>query len=157
LKTSSLPSEPGLTDDIAFRLMGLKAKGFCCAQIILILALEAQGKTNADLVRSVGGLCFGINGSGEVCGALSGGACLISLYAGKGSGEEAADDRYAAMAGELVNWFRASAGEYGGTRCGEILEKFPDRSMCGRIVADVYGKCMDILMSRGFDPAAGKT
>jgi C_GCAxxG_C_C family probable redox protein len=137
--------------------MRLKAKGFCCAQIVLTLALEAQGKTNADLVRSVGGLCFGINGSGEVCGALSGGACLISLYAGKGGDEEAYDDRYMAMMGELVDWFGGAAcDEYGGTRCSEILERFPDRSICGRIVADTYGKCMDILVSHGFDPAVGK-
>jgi len=144
-------------DDMILQLMRLKAKGFCCAQIILILALEAQGKTNADLVRSVGGLCFGINGSGEVCGALSGGACLISLYAGKGGDEEAFDDRCMAMVGELTNWFRGAADdEYGGTRCNEILERFPDRSMCGRIVADTYEKCMNILVSHGFDPAVGK-
>ena len=144
-------------DDVLFRLMGLKARGFCCAQVILILALEAQGKTNVDLVRSVGGLCFGISGSGEVCGALSGGACLISLYAGKGGDEEAYDDRYMAMMGELVDWFGGAAcDEYGGTRCSEILERFPDRSICGRIVADTYGKCMDILVSHGFDPAVGK-
>jgi C_GCAxxG_C_C family probable redox protein len=144
-------------DDMILRLMRLKAKGFCCAQIILILALEAQGKTDADLVRSAGGLCFGIYGSGEVCGALSGGACLISLYAGKGGDEEAFDDRYMAMMGELVEWFGGAADdEYGGTRCHEILEKFPDRSICGRIVSDTYEKCMDILVSHGFDPAVGK-
>jgi hypothetical protein len=141
-------------DDIMFQLMRLKAKGFCCAQMILILALEAQGKTNADLVRSVGGLCFGINDGGEACGALSGGACLISLYAGKGNDSEAPHDDYKVMIGELVDWFKGA--EYGGTRCSEILEKFPDRSICGRIVADTYGKCMDILASRGIDPAIGK-
>jgi hypothetical protein len=144
-------------DDMILQLIRLKARGFCCAQIILILALEAQGKTNADLVRSVGGLCFGINGAGEVCGALSGGACLIALYAGKGGDEEAADDRYILMVGELVDWFGGAADdEYGGMRCDEILERFPDRSICGRIVADTYGKCMDILVSHGFDPAVGK-
>ncbi len=144
-------------DDMILQLIRLKARGFCCAQIILILALEAQGKANADLVRSVGGLCFGINGAGEVCGALSGGACLISLYAGKGGDEEASDHRYVTMVGELVGWFRGAADdEYGGTRCDEILERFPDRSICGRIVADTYGKCMDILVSHGFDPAVGK-
>jgi C_GCAxxG_C_C family probable redox protein len=144
-------------DDIMFQLMKLKTKGYCCAQMILILALEAQGKTNADLVRSAAGLCFGINWSGEVCGALSGGACLISLYAGKGGDEEAPDDRQMTMVGELVKWFIITADdEYGGTRCDEILERFPDRSICGRIVADTYGKCMDILRSHGFDPAIGK-
>jgi len=145
-------------DDMIFRLLNLKARGFCCAQIILILALETQGKTNADLVRSMGGLCFGINWGGQVCGALSGGACLISLYAGKGGDKEAADDQYMLMMGELVDWFSGvAADEYGGTRCDEILERFPDRGICGRIVTDTYGKCMDILVSHGFDPAVGKT
>lgn len=143
-------------DDLIFRLIKLKAKGFCCAQILLILALEEQGKTNPDLVRSAGGLCFGINGSGEVCGALSGGACLISLYAGQGSDEEMQDDLYPTMMGELVAWSRDAAAEYGGTRCKEILEKFPDRGICGQIIADTYRKCMDILASHGFDPAVGK-
>ena len=144
-------------DDMIFRLMSLKAKGFCCTQMILILALEAQGKTNADLVRSMGGLCFGINWSGEVCGALSGGACLISLYAGKGSDEEAPDSQCIKMVGELVEWFtRAADDEYGGTRCNEILERFPDRSICSLIVSETYKKCRDILVSHGIDPAVGK-
>ena len=144
-------------DDTVFQMMKLKAKGYCCAQIILILALETQGKTNADLVRSVGGLCFGINWSGEVCGALSGGACLISLYAGKGADEEAPYGGYIKMLGELVEWFtRVADDQYGGTRCHEIIEKFPDRSICSLIVADTYKKCMDILVSHGFDRAVGK-
>jgi hypothetical protein len=138
-------------------MMRLNAKGFCCAQIVLILALEAQGKANADLVRSVGGLCFGINWSGEVCGALSGGACLISLYAGKGTDEEVPDSRCMAMVGELVEWFtRAADNDYGGTRCHEIIERFPDRSICSLILADTYKKCVDILARHGFDLAVGK-
>jgi C_GCAxxG_C_C family probable redox protein len=144
-------------NDIIFKLIALKTKGYCCAQIIMILALEAQGRINADLVRSMGGLCFGINGSGEVCGALSGGACLISFYAGKGGNEEEHDDRYLKMIDEFVAWFKEAAEEeYGGTRCDDILEKFPDRSICGRIVADTYAKCMDILVSNGFDPTVAK-
>ena len=142
-------------NEIFFRMMKLKAQGFCCAQMLLILALEAQGRTNADLVRSVGGLCFGIGGNSEVCGALSGGVCLLSLYAGKGDEEETPQHMYSLMMDELVGWFReAAASEYGGTRCGEILERFPDRSICGKIVADTYEKCMDILAGHGFDPAA---
>jgi len=138
-------------------MMKLHAKGYCCAQVILILALEAQGKINEDLVRSVGGLCFGINWSGEVCGALSGGACLISLYAGKGSDEEVPDSQCLSMVGELIEWFTIAADdEYGGTRCHEILEKYPDRSVCSLIVADTYKKCMEILVAHGFDPSVNK-
>ena len=144
-------------DDTTLQMIRLKSKGYCCAQIILVLALETQGKTNVDLVRTAGGLCFGINWSGEVCGALSAGTCLISLYAGKGADEEEADDRYSNMMGELIEWFTLRADEeYGGTRCHEILEKFPDRSICSLIVADTYKKCMDILVSHRFDPTVGK-
>ena len=144
-------------NDMILRLVSLKAKGFCCAQAILILGLEAQGKINVDLVRSMAGLCYGINWSGEVCGALSGGACLLSLYSGKGTYQEAASEQHTKMLGELVEWFtRAADDQYGGTRCNEVLEKFPDRSMCAKIVADTYKKCMDILVSHGFDPAVAR-
>lgn len=143
-------------NDFFMKLIGLKAKGYCCAQIILILALEAQGRTNPDLVRSMGGLCFGINWSGEVCGALSGGACLISLYAGKGADEEVPDDRYRVMMSDLVEWSTAAFQEFGGTRCDEILARFPDQTACGKIVAATYGKCMEILAAHGFDPSVVK-
>ncbi len=143
-------------DETIFELMKLRAKGFCCSQIILILALEAQGKTDKDLVRSMAGLCYGIEGAGEVCGALSGGACLISLYTAKGGDGEEVDHRYPLIVGELVDWFKASAGKYGGLRCDEILEKFPDRKICAQIVGNTYEKCIEILAHYGFDPAVGK-
>jgi hypothetical protein len=41
-------------------------------------------------------------------------------------------------------------------RCDEILEKSPDHTMCGRIVADTYAKCIDILVANGLDPATTK-
>jgi hypothetical protein len=144
-------------NEIFLQLIRLRAKGFCCAQIVVILALEAQGRTNDDLVRSMAGLCFGLHRGDEVCGALSGGACLIALYAGKGNEGETPDDRYVTMMEEFVDWFRSvAAGQYGGTRCDEILEKFPDRSICGRIVGETYEKCMEILVGHGFDPAVGR-
>jgi C_GCAxxG_C_C family probable redox protein len=144
-------------NDTILKLMKLKAKGFCCSQMMLVLALEKQGRTNPDLVKSIGGLCFGIYGTGEACGALTGGACLISLYSGKGTYEETASDKYITMIMELSDWFHSMADdELGGTSCEEILGKFPDRSMCGQIVADTYEKCMDILIKYGFDPAGCK-
>ncbi len=144
-------------DDTFFDMITLKAKGFCCAQIIIMLALKAQGRDNPDLVRSVGGLCYGIGASGELCGALTGGACLISLYTGKGADAESPDDKHMLMMYELVDWFRQAAeSQYGGMRCDDILEKSPDRTICGRIVADTYAKCIEILASNGFDLAAPK-
>ncbi|MFZ0931868.1 MAG: C-GCAxxG-C-C family protein, partial [Syntrophobacteraceae bacterium] len=55
------------------RMIHLAEQGFYCSQILLLMGLEARGKNNVDLVRSVSGLAGGIGFSGEVCGALTGG------------------------------------------------------------------------------------
>ncbi|OPY64256.1 MAG: putative redox-active protein (C_GCAxxG_C_C) [Syntrophorhabdaceae bacterium PtaU1.Bin034] len=143
-----------MMDDTSLRMLQLKMEGYCCSQIIMVIALEAQGKTNAELVRATGGLCFGAGMSGEVCGALSGGACLISLYGGKGSGEEKADLRLPSMMNELVEWFREGpAATYGGMRCDDILTRHPDKSACGPMVAATYAKAMEILAAQGLAPS----
>jgi hypothetical protein len=145
-------------DDIGIRMLQLKMEGYCCTQIMLLMALETQGKTNADLVRAAGGLCFGAGMSGEICGALSGGACLISLFAGKGSGEEKADLRLPSMMNELVWWFREGPGAtYGGIRCDDILTRYPDKSACGPIVAATYTRAMEILSDNGLGPGKAET
>ena len=144
-------------DDRGLRMLQFKQEGYCCTQIMLIMALETQGKTNAALVRAAGGLCYGIGMSGEACGGLSGAACLLSLYAGKGAGNEQVDERLPLMLSDLVEWFRESVGEYyGGMRCDEILTANPDKSACGIIVASAYAKAMEILDAHGFDPNQGK-
>jgi C_GCAxxG_C_C family probable redox protein len=144
-------------DDIRFRMLELKQKGYCCAQIMLILALEAQGKTNDDLVRAAGGLCFGIGMSGEICGAFAGGACLISLYTGKGPEDEEVDMRLPSMMSELGQWFQEAMGEsYGGIRCDDILSRYPDKSVCGSIVAATFSKAVEILNAHGIDLGEGR-
>jgi hypothetical protein len=144
-------------DKITLQIMRLKQKGYCCSQILLIMALEAQGKTNADLIRAVQGLCFGTAMSGEICGALSGSACLISLYTGKGSEVEETDEQFPLMMSKMTEWFRGViGGSYGGIRCGDILEKHPDKSACGSIVLETYGKVMEILMAHGVNPNRGR-
>ena len=138
-------------EDIADRMMQLSTDGYCCAQIMLSLALETQHRTNPDLIRAAGGLCFGI-GSGEACGALAGGMCILSLYAGKGESGDEMDERCPLMIHDLAEWFREMSGKsYGGVRCNEILANYPDKSVCPRIVMATYGKTMEILKSFGFD------
>ena len=92
------------------RMIQLSQQGFHCSQILLIMGLEAQGKNNVDLVKSMAGLAGGLGFSGDVCGTLTGGACLLGLYAGKGDPREEEDERLNLMIGELVEWF---ANEYG--------------------------------------------
>jgi len=144
-------------DDLIFRMLPLKKQGYCCSQILILLALEEQGKTNPDLVRAMGGLCWGVAMSGEICGALSGGACLLSLYTAKGEENDRQDDRYASMMADFAAWFHTKiAAEYGGIRCDDILARYPDKSICATLVSATYEKVMEILVAYGIDPIRGK-
>ena len=141
-----------MTDEM-MRMIQLKQAGFYCSQILLIMGLEAQGKENADLVRSVNGLAGGMGFSGDTCGALTGGACLLGLYAGKGLPEEQEDPRLNMMTGELVEWFTNEYGKtYGGTRCDVILAGNPanQAARCPTLVLGTYEKVKELLTGYGF-------
>lgn len=143
--------------DGAERLVRLKEHGFCCSQMLLLRGLEDRGKTDGDLVRAVSGLAAGMF-SGEICGALTGGACLLGLYAGRGSAEEPEDHRLCIMVEELVAWFAREYGRSsGGIRCDDILGE--DANACGRcgsLVLGTYKKIRSILVEYGFDLEPGE-
>lgn len=71
--------------DVFDRMLELAREGYDCAQIMLTLALDMDGKSDPDLVRAMGGLSLGVAGGGDICGALSGGACLLAYFAGRGA------------------------------------------------------------------------
>ncbi len=138
--------------DLFDRMLELSKEGFFCAQILLKLALESEGKDNPDLLRAMGGLNGGLGFSGNVCGALTGGCCLISYYAGKGEAEELEDQHCNAMIAELVRWFSEECViDYGGNSCNIILDGNPGNKMqrCPGIVEQVYLKAMDLLAQNG--------
>ncbi|MBN1286583.1 MAG: C_GCAxxG_C_C family protein [Anaerolineae bacterium] len=135
------------------RMMELKKQGFFCSQILVSMGLEDLGKSNPDLVRATRGLAGGLGFSGDVCGALTGGACLLGLYAGKGLPEEKDDPRLDFMVQDLVAWFKAEYGEqYNGIRCNDILEGDQNntKSRCPAIVVGTYEKVQTLLAGNGF-------
>ncbi|MCC7207047.1 MAG: C_GCAxxG_C_C family protein [Anaerolineae bacterium] len=138
------------------RMRELKQQGFFCSQILAILALELQGRDNPALVRAMHGLAGGLGFTGETCGALSGGACLLGLYAGKGRPGDEEDLRLNFMIEDLVKWFRDGYGaEYGGIRCTEILAGSPQAqaTRCPALVAGTFQKVKEMLVENGFDLA----
>lgn len=138
------------------RMRELKQQGFFCSQILLILGMELQGKENPDLLRAMNALAGGIGFTGETCGALTGGACLLGLYAGKGTPEQEEDPRLLFMAEDLVRWFKTEFGQkYGGIRCDEILsEGGKDMgARCPAIVLGTFRKVKELLVENGFDLA----
>ena len=136
----------------ANRLIQLKKQGFCCSQSLLLVGLEDQGKTNGDLIRAVSGLASGLF-RGEICGALTGGACMLGLYAGRGTPDDAEDHRLCIMVEELVEWFSQEYGQlFGGIRCDDILGNDPGAcSSCCSLVLGTYAKVRTLLAVNGLD------
>lgn len=134
------------------RMLELSGRGFYCAQILLILALEAEGKEDPDLIRAMGGLNGGMGFSGNACGALTGGCCLLGYFCAKGEEEELEDPQMTEIIQEFVNWFKNFTGEdYGGWDCRDILEGDPSNKLkrCPELVEGVFTKCMELLTERG--------
>ena len=138
------------------RMRELKQQGFFCSQILMILGMELQGKENPELIRAMNGLAGGLGFTGETCGALTGGACLLGLYAGKGTPTEEENLRLNFMIEDLVKWFKAGYGqEYGGIRCEEILggKMQLQATRCPTMVAGTLQKVKELLVENGFDLA----
>lgn len=134
------------------RMMELSGKGFYCAQIMLILAMESEGKEDPDLVRAMGGLNGGLGFSGGPCGAMTGGCCLLSYFTGKGEAEELEDPNSAVVIQSYIQWFRETMeAQYGGCDCATILDGNPMNKMqrCPDIVAESFEKAMEILEAHG--------
>lgn len=138
------------------QMQEMKAQGFYCSQILMKLGLELQGRENADLVRAMQGLAGGLGFTGELCGALSGGVSLLSLYAGKGLPAEAEDPRLNFMITDLVGWFKQEYGQtYGGIRCADIVgDRGNDMATrCPLLVAGTFQRVKELLVENGFDLA----
>ena len=144
-------------NDTQIQVMQLGGKGYTGSQRLLLLALGVRGEENPALERSMAGLAYGCGAGRSTCGALTGGCCLLALYAGKGEDAEETSDRLMLMLTELSDWFEDQVGAaYGGIACDRIVgEEGPAaaQARCGDIVVRTYEKAMDILTTHGFDPA----
>ncbi|MEN6414865.1 MAG: DVU_1555 family C-GCAxxG-C-C protein [Veillonellales bacterium] len=139
--------------DMFLKMVELSQQGFYCSQILLIIGLEAQGKENSDVVRAMSGLAGGLGFCGKTCGALTGGVCLIGLYAGKGTAEELEDSRFSDMIRELVEWFeKEECFQYGGIACSNILGNNPLNrpARCPQLVQKTLAKVVAILSANGY-------
>jgi C_GCAxxG_C_C family probable redox protein len=139
--------------DDSFRIMELGMRGFNCSQILVLIALEAQGRENPDLVRAMSGLLSGM-GCGKLCGALTGGCCVLGMYAGKDSVEKNADPRLQTMLSNFVEWFEVEyTARYGGINCADILQDDARHRMtrCPLIVIESLEKLKEILAENDYD------
>ena len=107
-----------------FRVAERALKGYKCSHILVQIGLDAQDKCNPELLRAMSGLATGM-ASGLTCGALTGGCCLIGMYAGVNE-EGSEHGRLPLMLEEYVDWFREEYGQrYGGIDCKQIMQDDP--------------------------------
>jgi len=141
-------------DETALRIMQLAAQGFCCSQIMIKLTLDDMGEENVPLVRAMAGLCEG-SSTGDLCGVASGGACVLALYAAKGSVDEQALDSYPLLLAEFMDWFKGSAASWGGIRCDDIIAFNGGRKpeVCGDIMVRAREALLGILTENNIDPS----
>ena len=138
--------------DLFDRIMELSRCGYFCSQILAILALETVGEENPGLVKAMEGLNGGVGFSGGCCGCMTGGACVISYFTGKGADTEMDHPEHKSAMGEFTQWFDEEMKiNYGGADCRDITHGNPAKrvELCPQVIADTYTKCMEILSERG--------
>ncbi|MDR2945445.1 MAG: C-GCAxxG-C-C family protein [Candidatus Adiutrix sp.] len=154
-----------MLDDAQMMVMELAGQGYSCAQIVMLGGLRLLGRENPDLVRAMSALSNGAS-CGDVCGALTGGLCLISLHTGQGLEDERPVPGARTLNRALVKWFRQEElrGRVAPT-CAAIFESaglaFEDGAMnpavgCADLVAHTWVKALEILRDNGLDPTAGR-
>lgn len=151
-------------DDTLMDMVPLAAQGFCCSQILGLLALRAQGRENPELVRALGGLCQGLGACRETgcgtCGILTGGACVLALYLGKGRPDEQPHEHAELARSEFVDWFvERTRSQYGGSACADILgddSGRPDMARCGALLSEAWAMLAGILAEHGLDITVGR-
>lgn len=142
-------------DDLSYRIFSMSSAGYCCSQIMVKLALDAEEKENPDLLRALKGLCKGIAGHQGPCGVLTGGIAILGLYAGNGEDGERAKEDYNTMVKEYYEWFEE---EHGAIDCRDLIgiNSFDGtdvsyKGKCGQFMAAGFAKVCDILSEHGYD------
>ena len=138
--------------DLEERIMELSRYGYACGQILAKLLLETIDEENPTLVRCMQGLNGGIGSSGDDCGCMAAGCCLISYFTGKPSDSEFDSPHHRGAVAEFTQWFQhETESEYGGMDCRDIVGTSPAKKVqyCPQIIAATYEKCMEILEEKG--------
>ena len=113
---------------------------------------EQEIRENPDLIRAISGLGDGCGFFRETCGVMTGAACLLAWYAGKGADNETESEKLLPMLQEFGDWFQQEIGDrYNGTHCKDIVGDqvgTPEgKQICGGIIFQSFSKLNEILES----------
>lgn len=137
--------------DLYERIMELSRYGYFCSQIIAILVTEAAADENPKLVQAMAGLNGGVGFSGDVCGCMTGGCCMLSYFTGKPDAMSYDSPHHKGALGEFIQWFTDEMElEYQSIDCRDITKGSPAKrvELCPQIIAATCEKIMQILEDR---------
>jgi len=142
-------------DELVNRMIQLAENKYNCSQIMMVLALEQEGRQNPDLVRAMSGLGDGCGFFKETCGIMTGAASVLAWHAGKGADDEEESQKLLPMLEDLGDWFRQEIGaKYAGTRCSEIvgdrIGTEDGKQICGSIIFQTFGRVNAILADNDY-------
>lgn len=112
-------------------------------------AAQIEGRFRLMLQEGAEAVQSGLGGCGKNCGALTGGVCMISLFAGRGAAEEESGPELETMVSEFLLWFEET---YGSADCGDIIQGDKDNisSTCPQLICAACRKALELLQSYGF-------
>ena len=131
------------------RIAVLLSQKFHCSQILMQAGMDALRLDEPNLIKAMTGLAGGLGGCGRNCGALTGGVCMLSLFAGRGTPDEEANPDLEVMISELLAWFEET---YGSADCRDIIQGDRDNipSTCPRLIYETCRKALELLQNYGF-------
>lgn len=133
-------------------ILRLGGQGYCCSQILLLLALEMQGESNPGLVRAMQGLCEGGGRLDATCGVFSGGQALLAYYLGKGEPGEQTDSRLAVLQEEFGTWFNGQTPQEGDISCGALVPDPASRLLiCPALIGESLEQLFSLLLEAGVE------
>ena len=138
--------------DLMDRIMELSRQGYVCSQILAIMTLEAIGEEDPGFVRAMGGLNGGIGFSGDCCGCMVAGCCILSYFTGKPDADSFDSPHHKPALKEFAKWFTEEMEmEYRGIDCNDIIRGNPLKRVryCPQIMAQTFEKLVEILENRG--------
>lgn len=137
-------------------IMELGGQGYCCSQILVLLAMRNAGMECAPLVRAMAGLCNGFGDCSGACGVLTGGLAVLGLYAGRGDINQTTDytEQLPLLLESYRDWFNEVTTVYGGASCEVIMDGncgVVDPIKCGGLLTEAHEKIMQILLENDID------
>ncbi len=100
-----------------------------CAQCVVGAIKEVYGFVDNEVFKSASGLAGGLGLSGDVCGALLGGAMVLSVRYGRTFDNFEDSDKVRYVSYKMVKKLREQfLNEFGSTKCQDIQRKLMGRS-----------------------------